>query len=421
MITVRRAAPDDVGAVLALLDDAAEWLAAKGIRQWTAGQWDRVKIADAIERRETFIATEDGAIVGTVNVSVSDPFIWPEGGDALYVHRLAVASTAHGRGVGARLLRWAERQARERGRGLVRLDCSCDNPLLRAYYEARGYVLRDERVIGAWSAARFEKAAPLSGIGHLPKVAGATIPRATAGQMAEADRRASEDLGIPLAVLMENAAHQIATATRYFLGAQIAGMDIVAMCGSGNNGGDALGALRHLAGWGASVEAYVAAPRERLRPLAALQYDILAKLGVALHESASIDLHPLTERLRRADVVLDGLLGYSAREAPRGEIARLIQAIYTSAKREQVVAVDIPSGLHPDTGLNMSGNPLGTVPAALTVTLALPKTGLLAESARPWVGEIVVADIGIPPSAYDGMGIAAQHLYAPSDLVRILR
>lgn len=420
MISVRLATPEDADTVIALLDDAARWVTAKGIRQWSVGQWERGKVAAAIDRRETFVATDDGVAVGTVNVSVSDEAIWPEGGDALYVHRLAVASGAHGRGIGAQLLRWAEGQARLRGRGLMRLDCSCDNAALRSYYAAHGYVFRDEQQIGEWCAARFEKAAPLSGIGHLPKVTARDIPRATAAQMAEADRRASEDLGIPLEVLMENAAHQIATATRYFLGGQIEDMDVVAMCGTGNNGGDALAALRHLADWGANVEAYVAAPRDRLRPLAQRQYDILAKLGVALHESTAVELRPFTHRLRRADIVLDGLLGYSAREAPRGEIARLIQAIYTGGKREQIVAVDIPSGLHPDTGDNMSGNPLGTVPASLTVTLALPKAGLLAESAARWTGEIVVADIGIPPQAYAGMDIDARRLYAPYDLVRII-
>ena len=75
------------------------------------------------------------------------------------------------------------------------------------------------------------------------------VPSVTAAQMAEADRVAAE-MGIPLEALMENAAHQIAWATRAFLG-DVEGKLVVALVGSGNNGGDALGALRHLAGWGA--------------------------------------------------------------------------------------------------------------------------------------------------------------------------
>src|SRR5258707_8530968 len=99
------------------------------------------------------------------------------------------------------------------------------------------------------------------------------VPSVSAAQMAGADR-AAMDLGVPLAALMENASHQIAAATRAFLG-DIEGKLVAALVGNGNNGGDALGALRHLAGWGAQVDAYVAAP-DRLRPLARTQRDILA-------------------------------------------------------------------------------------------------------------------------------------------------
>ncbi|HZP94717.1 MAG TPA: NAD(P)H-hydrate epimerase [Candidatus Limnocylindria bacterium] len=244
-------------------------------------------------------------------------------------------------------------------------------------------------------------------------------PAASAAQMAEADRIASTELGIPLEALMENAARQVAVATRLFLGG-VAGKDIVAIAGTGNNGGDALGALRHLHGWGARVEAYVAAPRERLRPLAALQYDILAALGIALHETTSSVLPVLVERFTSADALLDGLLGYSAKGAPRGEIARLIQAT-ASGGPGRIVAVDVPSGVDPDTGETMSGGPLGTVPAALTVTLALPKAGLLRQPARRWAGELLLADIGIPAKAFEPLGIAAQGVFASGDLVRIIR
>ncbi len=251
----------------------------------------------------------------------------------------------------------------------------------------------------------------------LPRVR--DVPVATAAQMAEADRIASTELGIPLEVLMKNAAHQIAVATRLYLDG-VDGRDIVAVAGTGNNGGDALGALRHLHAWGARVEAFVAAPRDRLRPLAALQYDILARLGVALHDTTAIELQDLHGRFRRADGMLDGLLGYSTKGAPRGEIARLIQAIFVGGGPGHIIAVDLPSGLDPDTGENMSGERLGTVPASLTVTLALPKAGLGREPAQRFVGELVLADIGIPAMAYKRLGIDAQRVFAQGDLVRII-
>ena len=244
------------------------------------------------------------------------------------------------------------------------------------------------------------------------------VPVATAAQMAEADGKAVE-LGIPLEALMENAAHQIAVATRLWLGGSVAGKDIVAICGTGNNGGDALAALRHLHGWGAHVEAYLSAPRDTLRPLAALQYDVLTRLAIRVHAAPTLTDHDLVERLRRADVQLDGLLGYSASGAPRGEIARLILMSVAGGRPGQIVAVDIPSGLDPDTGARLGDRTGTTVRAALTVTLALPKTGLLAPAAREWVGELVLADIGIPSEAYAGHDIDVGDVFARGDLVRV--
>jgi NAD(P)H-hydrate epimerase len=229
------------------------------------------------------------------------------------------------------------------------------------------------------------------------------VPSATAAQMAEADRIASEELGIPLELLMENASHQIAVAARLFLGG-VAGKKIVAFAGSGNNGGDALGALRHLRGWGADIGAVLSGPAERLRPLARAQHDILMKLGVRLDAAAE-----------NADLLIDGLLGYSVAGPPRDALSEAIRAANVS--RLPILAVDLPSGMHPDTG-----EPLGvTIRAALTVTLALPKRGLMATQSRALVGDLLLADIGIPPQAFDRLGIETGGLFESGDLVRIIR
>jgi NAD(P)H-hydrate epimerase len=222
--------------------------------------------------------------------------------------------------------------------------------------------------------------------------------------MAEADRIASEELGIPLEGLMENAAHQVAVAARLFLGG-ISGKRIVAFAGSGNNGGDALGALRHLSGWGAEVRAVLSGPAERLRSLAKRQYDILGKLAMPLDAAAVDD----------ADLFIDGLLGYSVSGPPRDAVADLVRA--ANASRIPILAVDLPSGMHPDTG-----EPLGvTIRAALTVTLALPKRGLIATRSRALVGDLLLADIGIPPRAFDRLTIETRGLFDEGDLVRIIR
>ena len=222
--------------------------------------------------------------------------------------------------------------------------------------------------------------------------------------MAEADRIASEDLGIALELLMENAARQIAAAARAFVGG-VAGERIVALVGSGNNGGDALGALRHLAGWGANVGVVLSRPAERLRPLARRQHDILEGVGLLRDKVAVED----------ADLLLDGLLGYSVTGPPRDAVAEAIRA--ANASRLPILAVDLPSGLDPDTG-----EPLGvTIRAALTVTLALPKRGLIETRSRALVGDLLLADIGIPPQAFSRLAIETRGLFESGDLVRIIR
>jgi hydroxyethylthiazole kinase-like uncharacterized protein yjeF len=221
--------------------------------------------------------------------------------------------------------------------------------------------------------------------------------------MADVDRIASAELGIPLELLMENASHQIAAAARHYLGA-VAGKTIVALAGSGNNGGDALGALRHLSGWGASVSAVLSRPAERLRPLARRQHDILVAIGVS-RDAVVGD----------ADLILDGLLGYSVAGPPRDAVSDLIRAANVS--RVPILAVDLPSGLHPD-----NGEPLGiAVRAALTVTLALPKRGLMTTRSHALIGELLLADIGIPAQAFDRVGIETRGLFESHDLVRIIR
>lgn len=162
-VAISHALASDVEVVLALLNDAVRWLAERGVKQWEVGQWKRERLLAAIERGETYLARERERVVGSFSAAPSDDVIWPDDdGRALYVHRLVVDRHAHGRGVGAAMLRWAESNARSRGCTFVRLDTACDNVVLRAYYEAQGFRLRDERVVPGvargWCAARYEKA-----------------------------------------------------------------------------------------------------------------------------------------------------------------------------------------------------------------------------------------------------------------------
>lgn len=232
------------------------------------------------------------------------------------------------------------------------------------------------------------------------------VPSVTAAQMAEVDRVAVDELGISIEMLMENAARGVALACRALLG-DLGARRIVCLAGSGNNGGDALGAARRLHGWGARVRCVLSGSRDGLHgDLNKRQHDIAQRAGIPL---ADID----DARLDEADLIVDGLLGYSVRGAARGDVELLIREADRS--RVPILAVDLPSGLDPD-----SGSPLGVaIRAAATVTLALPKSGLLRPHARSLVGDLFLSDIGVPPAVYDRFGIDARACFTAGDLVRV--
>ncbi len=246
------------------------------------------------------------------------------------------------------------------------------------------------------------------------------VPVATAAQMAEADRIASDGLGIPLDTLMENASRQIAAVTRVCFG-DLSGKQVVALVGKGNNGGDAMGALPYLRDAGALVEAYAIAARDELGVLPGIRHDALTKGGIAVHETGPMEDRAIVWHLQHADVVIDGLLGYSALKPARGEVARLIVLATAADAPRNTVAVDLPSGLHPDLGARPLEREGAIMHVAITATLALPKPGLLVKAARPYVGEVIVADIGIPDEAFKRLGIETRGLFSRGDLVRVSR
>ena len=155
MIDVSRAGAEEVGDVVAVLSEAAAWLHSRGIDQWPdpyPAEW----VAPSVRRGETYLAREDGAVMGTVTLRWADPAFWgaqpPVAG---YVHGLAVRREFAGRG--PELLAWAEGQVREEGRNLLRLDCRTDNAQLRRYYEAQGFEHRGDTTVGDFRTSLYER------------------------------------------------------------------------------------------------------------------------------------------------------------------------------------------------------------------------------------------------------------------------
>ncbi len=156
-LEIRQARPADIGPVIAILEDAAQRAASKGMAMWPL-EFPRQPVAEAIERREVYLAVLNRQAVGTLTLQWSDRLIWGDmPDDAGYVHKLAVRRAYAGRQLGRRLLEWAERTVAAAGKQYVRLDCLALNPVLRDYYERAGYVYRGEAQATGWRASLYEK------------------------------------------------------------------------------------------------------------------------------------------------------------------------------------------------------------------------------------------------------------------------
>jgi len=213
----------------------------------------------------------------------------------------------------------------------------------------------------------------------------------TAAQMREMDRRTIEDFGVPSLVLMENAALRVVDVIAERFG-PLGGRRVGVVCGKGNNGGDGLAIARHLATrLGAEVEVWLASDPQSLTGDAAANFKMAVRFGLNFLTSDAPPVSGAANDGRGgADLIVDALLGTGIRGGVTGEFAEVINAMNGAGC--PIVAVDVPSGLDADTG-KVEG---ACVKATLTVTFALPKVGLMVYPGAEYVGELVVADVGMP-------------------------
>lgn len=207
----------------------------------------------------------------------------------------------------------------------------------------------------------------------------------TREEVREVDRRAIEEYGLPGLVLMENAGRG---AAELLIRRSEPGRAVIC-CGKGNNGGDGFVIARRLevAGW--RVEVLLAADPKEITGDAAVNYQVALRGGIPI-ERCPEDRQELAERFRGADWIVDALLGTGTSGGIREPYASIIDAINSSGRK--VLAVDLPSGLDCDTGKTLGP----CVRADLTATFVARKVGFAVPSAKPFLGEVHVIDIGVP-------------------------
>lgn len=255
-------------------------------------------------------------------------------------------------------------------------------------------------------------AAPVAA--DLPAVAAADLPAVSAAQMSKIDRLATDVFGISLLQMMEQAGSHLAELASRQLGGDPRDRRVLVAVGPGNNGGGGLAAARHLVNRGAQVQVVLARPARRLSEAGRHQLATLLEMGVsccmAVYDITDAEIE---DELAGADLVIDAVLGYRGRGAPYDEVGTLVERIATAEGR--ILSLDIPSGLHPDSGV--AAEP--AIRAAATLTLALPKQGLLTADGRARSGELYLADIGLPAALYERIGLTVDTPFAAGRIVRL--
>lgn len=199
--------------------------------------------------------------------------------------------------------------------------------------------------------------------------------------MREVDRILTEEVGLQLVQMMENAGRHLAALAV----GRFAPQSCTVVAGSGGNGGGGMVAARHLHNRG--VDVTVVASRSAPGGVTGDQLELLRRMEV-----------PVVADPVPAELVVDAVLGYGVRGDPAGRAGTLVA--WAAARSGPVLSLDVPSGLDATTG--DVGDPC--VHADVTLTLGLPKQGLVAAPAEVR-GEVLTADIGVPDWVYGHVGV----------------
>jgi len=235
--------------------------------------------------------------------------------------------------------------------------------------------------------------------------------------------KAADAGGLSFATMMENAGRAVAEACQRDQRMGPPGdRRILVLVGPGNNGGDGLVAARHLHDAGAQVKLYIG--KRQLE--GDDHYALCQERGITTARAEDdANLKSLRKLLREADVIIDALLGTGVSKPIEGPLKDVLEIAKEEVRKRGgdkskeplvspsspsspslpssplVVAVDVPSGLNCDSG---AVDP-ATLPADLTVTFGFPKVGQFFFPGAEYLGELLVADIDIPPSLADDVSV----------------
>jgi len=248
--------------------------------------------------------------------------------------------------------------------------------------------LGPERAVRPWETVPVTRRRPRLE-GALPEISQEGFPHVTAAQV-RAVRTWLTQHGVALEARAEQAGRAAAHVVRRLLGLPLSGVSVTVLAGPSSNGAGGLAAARLLSAAGAEVDVLVVGA-----PRLPVQVSLLAAAGVRVR---SITPEGLADGCSPGQVVIDAVLGIGA-EPPLADLPAVANR-WLRRHDVPVVALELPSGMAPDTGLRGP-----CVTADVTVALGLPLVGLKAPITHAYVGDLYLADLGIPPVAWRAAGV----------------
>ena len=206
----------------------------------------------------------------------------------------------------------------------------------------------------------------------------------------------AQKLGISGMILMERAALSTAEFIKDRLLTADKDKKVIAICGSGNNGGDGIACARILYEWGFNVEIFVVGKEEKFTRQTRAQVDL------AVNSEADLKIVEPSELITDRDdlknvIVIDAIFGVGFKGRLEGDLEKL--ARYLNMFNSVKVAIDIPSGVNGSNGRVEST----AIKCDYTITFGVNKTGIAVYPGKDYAGEVIVSDIGFPKKALESV------------------
>jgi NAD(P)H-hydrate epimerase len=247
---------------------------------------------------------------------------------------------------------------------------------------------------------------------------GAEIPVLSAEQMQTVIRYMVEDYGLGNLQTLENAGRALAILGRKLLGGNLKSKKLIVLAGAGYCGAAGMVSARYLFNWGAEITVVMTRTIENLGNMAYNQHRLLRRLNIPVFPQTSLAPLRLLNDMRHSDMIFDAIIGWGLHAKLYGNEAFLVQVLRQT--EANIVSLDYPSGLPPDKiELNEEEFSNLCVKANATLAVALPKSGLIAEYATPFVGNLYLADIGVPPSLYKRLGLEVDSLFSLGEILQL--